>query len=62
LALGYRKSLDSISSGSGINESMEALDRAMKAIQGPIFQNEDLAIVLKAFRDTGPGHAIFNGR
>ena len=43
-------------------ETVVKADRAMVEAQRPIFQSDDLATGLKAFRQAGPGHAIFAGR
>jgi enoyl-CoA hydratase/carnithine racemase len=45
-----------------MQETVVKADRAMVEAQRPIFQSDDLATGLKAFRQAGPGHAIFAGR
>ena len=45
-----------------LNEGIAASDTAMAGLQKPIFQSEDLTAGLKAFREAGPGHAVFSGR
>jgi enoyl-CoA hydratase/carnithine racemase len=45
-----------------MDESVVKADHAMSDAQRAIFQSEDLVIGLKAFREAGPGHAIFSGR
>ncbi|MCJ9728905.1 MULTISPECIES: enoyl-CoA hydratase/isomerase family protein [unclassified Bradyrhizobium] len=44
------------------DETVVKADRAMSDAQRPIFQSNDLVVGLKAFRESGPGHAIFSGR
>jgi enoyl-CoA hydratase/carnithine racemase len=45
-----------------MNESVVRADRAMSDAQRSIFQSDDLVVGLKAFREAGPGHAIFSGQ
>jgi enoyl-CoA hydratase/carnithine racemase len=44
------------------NSSVVNADLAMAEVQQPIFKSDDLVVGLKAFRESGPGHAIFSGR
>jgi enoyl-CoA hydratase/carnithine racemase len=45
-----------------MQETVVKADAAMADEQRPIFQSDDLVTGLQAFRDAGPGHAIFAGR
>jgi enoyl-CoA hydratase/carnithine racemase len=45
-----------------VNEGMSASDKAMADLQRPMFQSEDLVRALKAYRESGPGRAVFVGR
>lgn len=45
-----------------LQETVVKADAAMAETQRAIFESEDLATGLQAFRDAGPGHAIFSGR
>lgn len=44
-----------------VNEGVAAADAAMEATQAPIWASQDLRIGLAAFREGGPGSAIFTG-
>ncbi len=44
-----------------LREGMAAADNAMKEIQAPIWQSEDLKRGLAAFAAKGPGTAVFSG-
>lgn len=45
-----------------MKETVVKADVSMAETQRAIFESEDLVTGLKAFRDAGPGHAIFSGQ
>lgn len=45
-----------------MNDGLAASDRTMAELQRPIFESADLVTGLGAFKESGPGHAVFSGR